>query len=317
MAASDDLIEKLYPPNPNETPGMDPTKYADPAKIPMLTRPGATMASITGGRGTVVPRNNGHGASLGYRADLFGPAIIDPDKTGGQLVADQSGFTKDELNEVYREVSGETNRARRFALYHHRLETLRRQRRAAAPIDLEKVAATAREAQVQANTLVTPSRQIGDAASTPTSIIADVERHHGSLVPALPRTVEPPQRKVAFELPTGLMTCFYHDIRRTDELLILVYDHNYPTQHIWFPEVVLPKQRAPDDEDQLLDLDVPDPREDMPRYGAMVYDLDGHPDTAFILHPTQARFRYDNHEFCLLQIVDEKPYKQPVPPQRS
>jgi hypothetical protein len=103
--------------------------------------------------------------------------------------------------------------------------------------------------------------------------------------------------KVLFELPApaGVLHTYYHDVVRTHELLILVYDHNQATQHVWFPS------SPACDEDGRLPPPV--------QLGVLVYDADGHEDTGFIAYATGGRFTYQGVEFCLLSIEKEKSYK--------
>lgn len=121
-----------------------------------------------------------------------------------------------------------------------------------------------------------------------------------------------PLRKVIFEMPKplGLFPCYYHDVVRTEQLLILIYNHDFPQQHVWFPNPPDPPKM--DEEGNLVE-------EKPVEFALLVYDEEGNKDTGFICLATHGRFTYQNLEFCQLAIVREKSYKE-VPngvPQQS
>lgn len=102
-------------------------------------------------------------------------------------------------------------------------------------------------------------------------------------------------RKVTFELPNhkgdslGQFACFYHDVVIEDANLVLVYDHNHPSQMIWFPPAL-----ENSDSGEPLSIAV------------LVHGLHGESDTLYLAYPTGVKFRYRNEEFCLLTVDKSK-----------
>jgi hypothetical protein len=107
-----------------------------------------------------------------------------------------------------------------------------------------------------------------------------------------------PMRKVVFELPVpgqpganmGQFAVNYHDVIRQGEVLVLVYDHNLPTQMVWFP----PLLEDPSTKEALA----------MP---VLVEGVDGEPDFIYLAYPTGVQFIRNSEEYCILTVEQEKP----------
>jgi hypothetical protein len=102
-----------------------------------------------------------------------------------------------------------------------------------------------------------------------------------------------PPRRVLIELPNdgGQIQCVYADVARTDDCLILVHDNAASTGYVWVP----PK---------------PATNVDAPEMAVLVYDEDGHMDSAYAVKPTRQSFHYQNLQFFLFTIVGEKNYRE-------
>ena len=99
-----------------------------------------------------------------------------------------------------------------------------------------------------------------------------------------------PMRKVTFELPgMGQFPCYFHDVLDQDGNLILVYDHSYPAQHVWFP---------PNLEDQAHNPTA---------IAIMVEGTQETPAMLYLAYSTGVRFRHRSEEYCLLTIEKSKP----------
>jgi len=98
-----------------------------------------------------------------------------------------------------------------------------------------------------------------------------------------------PLRPVTFEIPrVGEMTGYYHDVVCEGMALVLIFDHNYQAQFIWFPPLMEDENHEP-----------------MP-IAAVVHGVNGEPDIAYKLQTTPVRFRYRSEEFCVLLVEKEK-----------
>jgi hypothetical protein len=100
-----------------------------------------------------------------------------------------------------------------------------------------------------------------------------------------------PTRKVVIELPTPgrpiSMTCFYHDVLRQGDNLVLVYDHDHPGQAVWFPPAMGEGEEV-----------IPVAME--------VTDATGTGSTVYSAYPLDISFKYHRNEFYVLKIELEK-----------
>lgn len=289
---------------------------------------------FAGLRGVIIPRSTAEGGSLGFDHKAPQRCYIDPELTNKQICVDFSQLSKEVINQSFKQAAKEVPsdlKDRGVMAYLHMAEAVKRaeaSKPAAAPqTPVETVAhAVMSFGQVPRPAATTPpqppaspqpapapsppiapapqSLQAAPVQSVPLSILKDVQspaRKQSMPVPQPAPQVARPTRKVLVELPkpAGFLEVRYHDVIRTDDVLILIYDHSaVGTQHVWFPS-------APDTEPDANGV-IPDP---VP-LGILVYDEAEQPDTGFIAYASGVKFRYGNFEFCLLAIEKEKSYKE-------
>ena len=273
----------------------DPTKYHDPSEAHFLAGEGTqSLASVLprskGLRGVVIPRSGPGGGSLGFNAQMPVPVYIDPEMTQRQICVDYSKLTADEINSCITEANQSNlseSRDRGVLAYAlmSKLCTSHRKTASSKPVLApDPVAAPIVKT-------ATPRKEIRPDPVSLMATLADATFSSPGTNTAATQML----KKVLFEMPRpiGQFTGYYHDVIRTDDLLILVYDHNQgKAQHVWFPQC----PATEDDEDQS-------------EFAVLVYDEDGQPDTVFSVVPTPGRFTYLGVEFCLLAISKEKSYK--------
>lgn len=316
----------------------DPTKYHDISSVNFIGSNGASISNFlpgnhgfAGWRGVVVPRSRPEGGSLGFDCHAPQKCFIDPELTNGRIAVDFALLHKDKISEAFAQASVEAPSDisdRAVYTYLHMAEASKQASAAKlAPPAADRVLVSRPVGAFGASPKppAPPSQELSEAPpvrpsesqprpevqqparvperAPPLSIVSDVR----SPVPARKQSMEHnkqaprPLRKVLVELPKpfGTFTAYYHDVIRTDDLLIFVYDHRESNlQQVWFPPA---PDLSPDEEGN-----VPEPSQ----LGVLVYDKEGQADTGFIVYPTGARFAYEGLEYCLLSIYKEKSYKE-------
>lgn len=122
--------------------------------------------------------------------------------------------------------------------------------------------------------------------------------------PVHKKMATPVFRKVIFELPipgqpdanSGYVSVLYHDIIESEDVLVLVYDHNQPMQSLYWP---------PKLEDPITKLPVP--------MNLVVQGASGQPNMLYQTYPSGVQFvNSRNEEYCILVVEKRQQYNQPV-----
>lgn len=292
------ILSAIYGTAPEDAPlavagssGIDRTKYhsagsvRDANGVAMSARLPSAIEGKGTLRGTILPSHTIDGGSLGFDSNTPARAFIDPDQTGKSLSVDLTEFSKEEVNLAFAEANKtypSSVQARGVATY---------------AILAELAKAKARQAELPREALLQTdhiqpeplSRQGQEEPSG--SILRNIRNQPSARTSTMPQSQPVASRRVDFELPKpfGVLTCYYYDVLRTDNLLILVYQEG----NKWFPT-------EPDDDD---------PGEPT-AIGVLVYDKEGRKDTAFAALPTPVRFAFQGYELCVLAIEGEKSYKE-------
>lgn len=276
--------------------------------------------------GVVIPHAKREGGSMGWNSEAPTKIFIDPEQTNGQIQVDMDVLRRNPnaMAEAYDEAyaqHGDIEDAivEAFAKF---ARPLKEMHKVAQPQQKAQSMEEIREAPLQMRgTYVVPKASFGGGQRMPVKKL-EVQRQE------LPKqeipTIDPqvisavkqakslhdelagpgatflgqtnsPMRKVTFELPgqsgtsLGQFSCFYSDVVREDQNLILVYDHSQPSQMIWFPPTI------------------EDPQTNEPvGIAVLVHGLPGEESILYKAFPTGVMFKYRNEQFCLLTIEREK-----------
>lgn len=279
--------------------GLDPTKYHDPHQV--LTSRGISVANVlpsVGGfrtSGVIVPRHRGEGGSLGFDPHKLGKVFIDPEMTGNRLMVDYGNLSREQIERATSEAAAESSDpSDRGVLTYIKMAEMSKSASVPSPFpsgSSTRPVASAADDLPSPPGVALPTRSTVPGQPAPGGRVQSIrERVMNTQAPAKASR----RLRVDFELPgpAGTITAFYHDVLRTGELLVLVYDYTQaggaPT---WSPTV--PKN--PDDTYEI---------------GLLVYDEEGRPDTGFVATPTPAKFPHRDCEYILLVVVKERSYKE-------
>lgn len=319
--------------HPAGTP--DPTKYHAAREVLTVLPGNHGFANWDGG--VVIPRHRAGdgGGSMGFDPHKPPKVYVDPELTGGQICIDFANLTKSQINQTFKQamqqadVDGVGDHLDRAAMAYAYLSEASKGAKPQLPAPRPETGITSRPASFAKTAEAVPppppttstpapfAAELPPAAPperwgvdpSPARLAAAQRPFIGSIIddvssPPPARTATPmqhqpqPLRKVLFELPQfGMLTGYYHDVVRTEDLLILVFNHAVGgAQHVWFPKTPPPDPQTGVAPSVLL--------------GVLVHDADGAKDTGFIVCPTPVHFQYQGLEFCVLAIEKEKSFKE-------
>ena len=283
-----DIFAQLYGENVDEKSEDSEPGYLKPTDVKFASDEdnSRTFASYISSKkigrnaGVVIPHATSGGRSPAFDPEMKQKVFIDPEMTKGQLQVDLGKISAEDFGRCVAEAAKVTTEVEdravlAYAMMAKLLSEAEKKKPATATTQKRKT----RVIQPQAN-------------ESPVSISKSFDQTDEDVMTGK-QTVK--TRRVLFELPKpiGMLHAIYHDVVRTDDLLILVYDHNASvSQNVWFPQ---PYETSDDEEPSVIH--------------AIVYDDAGNPDTMFEVIPTPGRFTYKNVEFCILAISREKACK--------
>jgi hypothetical protein len=285
----------------------DPTKYHDISSV-RLESDGSSLAAViphTGAvSGTIIPRATRDGGSRGRNHMKAAKAFIDPVQTNNRLVMDPEEMMAraDELAKIVEDAYAEYSDPQEaavaaFTAFARAPKPTVRETppkldipidtppaptsfTKAVPASFTKVASPPPAVQPFVPEVSVP------AASRVVQSARSLREQFGDGVRVGSTNGSQPTRKVTFELPTiGQFPCLFHSVIYHEDTLVLVYDHSYPSQSVWFPPVLEnPETGAPT------------------ALAVLVEGTRDEPSRLYLAFPTGVRFPFESKEFCILTV---------------
>jgi hypothetical protein len=286
---------------------VEATTYRDPRQVIVdgVSMEQRLPTPSSGLRSVVIPR-----APQNPSVGCYGPnnphiprtVIIDPEMTGGRFRVDMSKVNPDNMSNASQAVlsKGGSMRDSIAATFAQFAEGAIPQPPPPQPAaftsqSVQPVASPDANSYKSASFGAPPAVQLAQSLTTevtppsPTSVLVSTLTQ-----PAAPPCL-PPAVEVKVELATGHeFNTLFHDVIATSDGLILVYDHQWPTQMVWFPHEDLDQHGNP------IPLTI------------LVAAHGITPMTVYQAYPLLSPFRHGRYEYCQLSIDKAKIIEQGV-----